>query len=91
MVQKEEKFCPNLNSWIRVYFIETIDLFSTGNKVKPTDVFVPLNGSANMYFDNEAMYNNTKISNSVLSKKYNSVVYHACRDAVASGMKRVPK
>ena len=44
---------------------------------------VPLYGEVNMYCDNEAMYKNEKILESMLSKKHHSVAYHAYRDAVS--------
>ena len=52
---------------------------------------VPLEGLANVYCDNEVVYKNVTIPESVLNKKHHSVAYHACRQAVASGMIRVAK
>ena len=52
---------------------------------------VPLTGSTNIYCDNEAVYKNVSIPESVLNKKHHSVSYHLCREAVASGMIRVAK
>ena len=52
---------------------------------------VPIDGPANVYCDNEAVYKNVSIPESILNKKHHSVSYHACRQAVASGMVRVAK
>jgi len=52
---------------------------------------VPVDGPANLYCDNEAVYKNVSIPESTLNKKHHSVSYHACRQAVASGMVRIAK
>jgi len=52
---------------------------------------VPLAGPANMYCDNEAVYKNATLPQSVISKKHHGCSYHFCREAVASGMVRVAK
>ena len=52
---------------------------------------VPIEGPANMYCDNEAVYKNVAIPSSVLNKKMHSVSYHYCREAVASGTCRIAK
>jgi hypothetical protein len=52
---------------------------------------VPLDGPANMFCDNEAVYKNSSTPESVLNKKHHSVAYHACREAVASGTVRIAK
>ena len=52
---------------------------------------VPIDGPANMYCDNEAVYKNVAIPSSVLNKKMHSVSYHYCREAVASGTCRIAK
>ena len=44
-----------------------------------------------MFCDNEAVYKNSSTPESVLNKKHNSVAYHACREAVASGTVRIAK
>ena len=50
-----------------------------------------LTGPACVCCDNEAVYNNVSIPDSVFNKKHHSVLYHACREAVASDMIRVAK
>ena len=50
---------------------------------------IRLTGPASVYCDNEALYKNVSISESVLKKKHHLVLYHACRDAVAYDMIRV--
>ena len=52
---------------------------------------VPIEESTNIFCDNEAVYKNATIPESVLNKKHHSVAYHACREAVASGMVRIAK
>ena len=50
-----------------------------------------VDGSANIYCDNEAVTENTTIPESTLKKKHHSVAYHRCREAVAAGTIRVAK
>ena len=52
---------------------------------------VPIDGPANVYCDNEAVYKNTVLPESVLKKKHHSIAYHRCRQAVAAGTMRVAK
>ena len=52
---------------------------------------VPIDGPANMYCDNEAVYKNVAIPSSILNKKMHSVSYHYCRESVASGTCRIAK
>ena len=50
---------------------------------------IPIDGPANVYCDNEAVYKNTTIPESTLKKKHHSIAYHRCREAVAAGTIRV--
>ena len=52
---------------------------------------VPIDGPANVYCDNEAVYKNTVIPESTLKKKHHSIAYHRCREAVAAKTIRVAK
>ena len=52
---------------------------------------VPLDGPASVFCDNEAVYKNTVIPESTLSKKHHSIAYHRCREAVAAKVIRVAK
>lgn len=52
---------------------------------------VPLEGFANMYCDNKAVYKNIALRELVLSKKMHSISYHFCRKAVAAGTIRIAK
>ena len=52
---------------------------------------IPIDGPANVYCDNEAVYKNTSIPESVLKKKHHSISYHRCREAVAAGTMRIAK
>ena len=50
---------------------------------------VPLDREVNMYCDNEVMYKNATILDSVLFNEHHLLAYHVCREAVASGMVRI--
>ena len=52
---------------------------------------VPIDGSTEIFCDNEAVCNNASIPESQLRKKHNSISYHMRREAVASGACRVLK
>jgi Reverse transcriptase (RNA-dependent DNA polymerase) len=52
---------------------------------------VPIEGPTNIFCDNEAVYKNTSMPESVLKKKHHSIAYHRCREAVAAGTVRVAK
>jgi len=52
---------------------------------------IPIDGPANVYCDNEAVYMNTTIPESTLKKKHHSICYHRCREAIASNTMRVAK
>ena len=52
---------------------------------------IPIEGSTNVYCDNEAVYKNTVLPESVLKKKHHSIAYHRCREATAAGTIRVAK
>ena len=52
---------------------------------------VPIDGAANVYCDNEAVYENTSMPESTLKKKHHSIAYHRCREAVASKTIRIAK
>ena len=50
-----------------------------------------IEGPANVYCDNEAVYKNVVAPVSVLSKKMHSILFHYCREAVAAGVIRIAK
>jgi len=52
---------------------------------------IPIEGPANVYCDNEAVFKNVALPSSVLSKKMHSISYHFCREAVAAEIVRVAK
>jgi hypothetical protein len=52
---------------------------------------IPVEGSTNVFCDNEAVCKNTTKPESVLSKKHHSISYHRGREAVAAGTIRVSK
>ena len=52
---------------------------------------IPIDGPANVFCDNEAVYKNTVIPELVLKKKHHSIAYHRCHEAVAAGTIRVAK
>lgn len=45
---------------------------------------IPIDGHANVFCDNEAVYKNSSIAASTLKKKHNSIAYHKVRECVAS-------
>ena len=46
---------------------------------------IPLDGPANVFCDNEAVYRNSAIVESKLKRKHNSICFHLVREAVAAG------
>ena len=52
---------------------------------------VPIDGTTNIYCDNEAVTKNVAIPESVLKKKHHCIAYHRCREAVVAGTIRVAK
>jgi Reverse transcriptase (RNA-dependent DNA polymerase) len=52
---------------------------------------VPIEGSTNVFCDNEAVCKNTTLPESTLKKKHHSIAYHRCREAVAAGTVRIAK
>ena len=52
---------------------------------------IPIKGPTNVFCDNEAVFKNTTIPESMLKKKHNSICYHHCREAVAAKVMRVAK
>ena len=52
---------------------------------------VPLDGPANVYCDNEAVYKNTVCPESTLREKHHSIAYQKCRESVACGKIQVAK
>ena len=52
---------------------------------------VLIEGPTDMFCDNEAVYKNSSIPESVLRKKHHSIAYHMCREAVAARICRIAK
>ena len=52
---------------------------------------IPIDGPANVFCDNEAVYKNTSMPDSQLNKKVHSIAYHYCREAVAAGIIQIAK
>ena len=52
---------------------------------------VPIDGPANIFCDNQAVYSNTVEPDSTLKKRHHSIAYHRCREAVAAGTVRIAK
>jgi hypothetical protein len=52
---------------------------------------IPINGLAITYCDNQGVVKNVSIPESVLSKKHNTINYHAVREAVAARIMQVAK
>ena len=45
---------------------------------------IPINGYANVFCDNEAIYKNTSFADSMLKKKHNSGAHHKVRECTAA-------
>ena len=52
---------------------------------------IPIEGSTNVFCDNEVVFKNMTMPDSTLKKKHTSICYHRCRGAVASETIRVAK
>ena len=52
---------------------------------------VPVDGPTDMFCDNEAVYKNSSMPESVICKKHHSVAYRKCCEEVASGICRIAK
>ena len=52
---------------------------------------IHIDGPANVFWDNEAVFKNTSIPDSTLKKKHTSICYHRAREAVAACTMRVAK
>ena len=52
---------------------------------------IPIEGSTNIFCDNEAVFKNMTMPDSKLKKKHTSICYHRCREAVASETIQVAK
>ena len=50
---------------------------------------VPIDGPADVFFDNQSVVTNSSIPYSVLNKKHNSIYYHRFWEAHTAGMIRV--
>jgi len=51
----------------------------------------PIDGSTNVFCDNEAVAKNCSIPESTLKKKHHSIACHRNRKTVAAGMARIAK
>ena len=52
---------------------------------------IPIDGYANVFCDNEAVYESMSIADYTLKKKHNSVAYHKVRECTAAGILVVHK
>ena len=52
---------------------------------------VPIDGSTEIFCDNEAVYKNASMPKYQLRKKHHSISYHMIRETVASGAYRMVK
>ena len=52
---------------------------------------VPVDGSTEIFCDNEAVYKNSSTLEFCLRKKHHSILYHMSREAVAIGACRMAK
>ena len=52
---------------------------------------IPCDEPASVFYDNEAVYKNAAIPESIIRKKHHLIAYHRCREAVAAKVIRVAK
>ena len=52
---------------------------------------IPIDGSANVFCDHQSVVTNVATPGSALRRKHNSIAYHFCREAIATGMVIVRK
>ena len=52
---------------------------------------IPIEGSTSVFCDNEVVFKNRAMPDSMLKKKHTSICYHRCREAVASETIQVAK
>jgi hypothetical protein len=50
---------------------------------------IPIDGSANLFCDNQYVFKNCSIPETTLKKKHNTIAYHRTREALASKTIRV--
>jgi hypothetical protein len=50
---------------------------------------IPIEGPANVFCDNEAVFKNSAFPESTVKKKHNSIAYHRTREAQAAGTVRI--
>ena len=60
-------------------------------RIKLESIGVPLKVPMDVYCDNQGVLNNTRIPESTLKKKHNSINYHVVRKAAAAGILSVRK
>ena len=71
---------------LRIVAEKTIDL-----RYKLHMYGIPIDGYANVFCNNEAVYKSTSFAESTLKKKHNSVAYHKVRECTAAGILVVHK
>ena len=60
-------------------------------KLRMFGVPIPKDSPANVFCDNEAVYQNTAVPESTLRKNHHPIAYHRCREAVSSKTIHVAK
>ncbi len=60
-----------------------------GLRFKLRSFGIPIEGPADVFFDNEAVANAARKPETTLTKKHNAVAWHKCREAAAMKMIRV--
>jgi hypothetical protein len=69
---------------------QAIDLVK-GLRYKLRMFGIPTEGPTDVFCDNESVFKNVSVPESVLSKKQHSISYHAARESVAAGVVRIAK
>jgi hypothetical protein len=69
---------------------QAIDLIK-GLRYKLRMFGIPIEGLTDIFCNNESVFKNVSIPESVLSKKQHSISYHAARESVAAQIVRIAK
>jgi hypothetical protein len=60
-----------------------------GSRYKLRMMGIPVDGSANVFCDNESVVKNTTCPESTLNKKHNAIAYHRVHEAQAAKIVRI--
>ena len=85
MAHKEKKWCRYVNVWFRVHCYEELCSDDISVTIQSENVWVPIDGSTEIFCDSEALYRNASTPEYQLRKKHYIISYPMSGEAVASG------